>query len=707
MTPKSRNHRQPGRPAPAAGRNGPRPSGNPADQTVPDSVRNIDLPVGVHPAEGGRWRRFKEGLIGAPRNLWDRSLFRHVALVPLLAWVGMGADGLTSSCYGPEEAFRVLGTHTYLAPLIGLATALTIFIIATSYNGIIENFPHGGGGYVVASKLLGPIPGLVSGCALIVDYMLTITVSVTAGGSALFSMLPLGMQGMKMPVDIAVIGLLVVLNLRGVRESVSAIAPIFFVFVVSHVLLLAGVFWMHPQGLLGAASEVTDGWGAGIGTLGLGGVVVLFIKSYSMGAGTYTGLEAVSNGLSILREPRVKNGKQTMTYMAISLAALSLGLLVAYLLLNVRSVPGQTLNAVLARGVFTGWLGAHSPWATALLWLVLLSEAGLLMVAAQTGFIGGPRVLANLAVDSWLPKRFSALSSRLTVQNGVALFGGGAILVLLYAGGNIETLIIMYSINVFITFTLSHVAMLRLWWRRHGTAGRFRNLMVYLVGLALCASILVIMLYEKFTLGGWVTVLVTGILCLLCWWTHGYYQKVRMRVRRLDEQLTAIGAKKKTVTSEPDPSQPTAILLVENYGGVGLHSLYTIFFKHFPGYFKNVVFVSVGVVNSGNFKGIEALKDLQQHVMDDMERYVDLARNLGIPADFRMTVDTEVVQPAVDLCVKTAREFRRSMVFGNKLVFQKPSWHQRYLHDETANAIQARLQWEGIPMTVMPVRLFS
>ena len=138
-----------------------------------------------------------------------------------------------------------------------------------------------------------------------------------------------------------------------------------------------------------------------------------------------------------------------------------------------------------------------------------------------------------------------------------------------------------------------------------------------------------------------------------------------------------------------------------------MHSLYTIFFKHFPGYFKNVIFVSVGVVNSGNFKGVEALKDLQQHVLDDMERYVEMARNLGIPADFRMTVDTEVVQPAVDLCVKTAKEFRRSMVFGNKLVFQKQMWYHRYLHDETANAIQGRLQWEGIPMSVMPVRLFS
>jgi hypothetical protein len=458
---------------------------------------------------------------------------------------------------------------------------------------------------------------------------------------------------------------------------------------------------------MGAASEVTDGWRTGIETLGLWGVIVLFVKSYSMGAGTYTGLEAVSNGLSILREPRVKNGKQTMTYMAISLAALAGGLLVAYLLLNVRFVPGQTLNAVLARGVFGDLLGAHSHTATALVWLVLLSEAGLLFVAAQTGFIDGPRVLANLAVDSWLPKRFSALSNRLAIQNGVTLFGGGAIIVLLYAGGNISTLIVMYSINVFITFTLSQLAMLRLWWHRHGVAGRLRKLSIHLTGLALCAGILLIMVYEKFTLGGWVTVLTTGILCLLCWRIRVYYRKVRARVRRLDEQLMAIGSKKKTDTSDPDPSQPTAILLVENYGGVGLHSLYTIFFRHFPGYYKNVVFVSVGVVNSGNFKGVEALKDLQQHVLDDLKKYVSMARNLGIPADFRMTVDTEVVQPAVDLCVKTAKEFRRSMVFGNKLVFQKPMWYHQFLHDETANAIQAQLQWEGIPMSVMPIRLFS
>src|SRR5436853_4365580 len=138
--------------------------------------------------------RLKRILLGAPRDLQDPHLFRHISLIAFLAWVGLGADGLSSSAYGPEEAFKNLGEHTYLAVFLAAATAFTVFIIAASYSRVIEHFPFGGGGYIVASRLLGAKFGVVSGCALLVDYVLTISVSIAAGGDAVFSVLPNGGQ---------------------------------------------------------------------------------------------------------------------------------------------------------------------------------------------------------------------------------------------------------------------------------------------------------------------------------------------------------------------------------------------------------------------------------------------------------------------------------------------------------------------------------
>jgi hypothetical protein len=144
-------------------------------------------------------QRVRRALVGAPRDLRDGKLFHSISLIPFLAWVGLGADGLSSSAYGPEEAFKTLGAHTYLAVALALMAGLTVFIISAGYRGIIEAFPHGGGGYVVASKLLGRSAGVVSGSALLVDYVLTITVSIAAAGDVIFSFLPPRWVGRKLP----------------------------------------------------------------------------------------------------------------------------------------------------------------------------------------------------------------------------------------------------------------------------------------------------------------------------------------------------------------------------------------------------------------------------------------------------------------------------------------------------------------------------
>ena len=201
--------------------------------------------------------RLKTLIIGKPRDLEDQSIFRHVSLVAFLAWVGLGADGLSSTSYGPAEAFIHLGNHRYLAVFLALAIAATVFIISACYSHIIEVFPSGGGGYLVASKLLGRRIGVVAGCALLVDYVLTIAVSIAAAGEALFGLLgPDWLQSeWKIYAELAAIVFLIVLNLRGVKESIQILLPIFLLFLLTHFLLIVGALSWNVSATADLASQ--------------------------------------------------------------------------------------------------------------------------------------------------------------------------------------------------------------------------------------------------------------------------------------------------------------------------------------------------------------------------------------------------------------------------------------------------------------------
>ena len=282
-------------------------------------------------------KKFKTAVLGGARDPHDKKIFHTLSLVAFLAWVGLGSDGLSSSCYGPEEAFRVLGGHPYLGIFVGLGSAITVFIISTSYSQIIELFPTGGGGYLVASKLLSPKVGMVSGCALIIDYILTITISVASGAAAIFSFLPASLQSFKLAFALVGLILLLVLNLRGIKEAVVPLVPIFLTFVVLHVFAIIYTIVTHASSATHVYNDASRELSSSFSQLGIMGTIILVMKSYSMGAGTFTGIEAVSNGIPILRDPKVKTAHATMRYMSISLAVTVLGLMLAYLFFNVHS----------------------------------------------------------------------------------------------------------------------------------------------------------------------------------------------------------------------------------------------------------------------------------------------------------------------------------------------------------------------------------
>jgi hypothetical protein len=228
---------------------------------------------------------------------------------------------------------------------------------------------------------------------------------------------------------------------------------------------------------------------------------------------------------------------------------------------------------------------------------------------------------------------------------------------------------------------------------------------IHLVGGALCVTILVITVAEKFGEGGWLTMLATGALLALCLAIKRHYASVAQRLKRLDSILDALprGSVPQLTT---DPKKPTAVLLVGGYSGLGIHSLLTVV-KLFPRFFGNVLFMSVGVVDSATFQGVEEVDRVRDQAEQALRAYVDQARRMGLPADFRVGMGTDAISGCTALAQEIAREYPRAVFFAGKLIFERERWWDRFLHNETAFAIQRRLQFAGLPMVVLPVRVLE
>ncbi|MBP2687950.1 MAG: hypothetical protein H6Q83_137 [Deltaproteobacteria bacterium] len=649
------------------------------------------------------YHRVKRFVFGAPRDLFDPKLFHHVSLVAFFAWVGLGADGITSSCYGPEEAYLALGQHPVLAIFVAVMTVATILIISGSYAQIIEAFPSGGGGYIVASKLLGEKAGVVSGSALVIDYILTITMSVAAGADAFFSILPPHLLHFKVWFVTTVILLLIWMNLRGVKESVAVFTPIFMAFMLSHIPLLLYAVGHHVAELPMVAAEVSRDFHSTLGEVGWVGLAALLLRAFSMGGGTFTGIEAVSNSMQTLREPRVQTGKKAMLYMALSLSFLAGGILLSYLLYKVGHVPGKTLNAVLfERVVGDLWSGSTGKVVLA---IVLGSETALLFVAAQTGIIDGPQVLSNMALDYYAPRRFAHLSERLVRKYGVVFMGAMALLMLYISGGSIQYLVIMYSINVFLTFSLSQFGMVLHWWKDRKTEKQWKfGLIMNGVGFLVTAMVLCVTVRYKFAAGGWVTLLITGFFVSVSLLIRRHYRQAQENLKRLDDLLLALPPV--TVAQEPMVRRQaqTAVIMVSGYNGLGMHVFFSVV-KQFPGMFRNFVFISAGIVDTSVFKGAAEVENLAHNLKDQLQNYVEFVKGHGYYAEARSRIGTDAIECVTHLAEDVAKDFPNICVFAGKLVFKEENIISRLLHNQTAFMAQKRLVFAGLPMIVLPIRV--
>ena len=653
-------------------------------------------------------RKAKTFFIGGSRDFRDSRIFHSISLTAFLAWVGLGSDGLSSSCYGPAEAFKALTGHPALGIFVALASGFTILIIASSYSNIIELFPSGGGGYLVASKLLSPEVGVVSGSALLIDYVLTITISVASGADAIFSFLPAWMLPYKLWFAIAGVLMLLMLNLRGIKEAVMPLVPVFLLFVVTHLVAIAVGIGTHVANAGNVLHETGAELSGSIHSLGVFGTLFIILKAYSLGAGTFTGIEAVSNGLPVLRDPKIQTAKKTMRYMAWSLSITVIGLMAAYIFLDVKDAPGKTLNAVLFESITASW-GGYS--GSAFVWITLLSEAILLFIAAQSGFLDGPRVLANMALDNWMPKKFSMLSDRLVTERGILVMGFASLIMMVASRGSVDFLIVLYSINVFITFTLSQLGMVRHWWLERNTEKRWwRKMAINGIGLVLTTFILVSVLILKFDEGGWITLLITGMLVVAALFIKRHYDKTYETLKRLDVIVEAAVMSGNDLSArqspEPayDPKGKTAAILVNGFNGLGLHTLFSVS-RLFSGIYKNFVFVEIGPIDAGNFKGADEIGHLNEHIASESNKYVKYMKDHGYYAEAFTSIGTDIVEEITKLVPEITKKFPDIVFFGGQLVFTNESLMDRWLHNFTVFTVQKNLYIQGVPFVILPVRV--
>jgi amino acid transporter len=647
---------------------------------------------------------------GSPKDPFDKNTRHHISLIAFFAWVGLGADGISSSSYGPEEAFLALGSHQSLGIYLAIATAFTVFIISYAYMQVIELFPNGGGGYRVATKLLGKHAGLISGSALIIDYVLTISISIASGIDALFSFLPNDWQKYKIFFATFFVCLLAVLNLRGMKESIKFLLPIFLGFMITHVTLIIYGIATHHYGLPNLIPQAAQETSEMQKSLGWLFVLSVFLKAFSMGGGTYTGLEAVSNNVNTLSEPRIRTAKITMFLVAISLAFMAAGIILIYLLWDIQKIEGQTLNATAFYAITSDWFYNDINLGYYFVPLVLIFSAGLLFVAANAGFLAGPNVISNMAHDEWLPKSFTSLSSRLVVKNGILFMAVAAILTLIITGGEVHMLVVLYSINVFITFSMSLLGLM-IYWVRHRRRRQkwLRKLITSAIGFVVCFSILIVTIFEKFYEGGWVTILITSVFIVLGLKIKKRYQVFKKHIQEREQKFYKdyeLTEQPITTRIKPDKSAPTAAIIVDQAFGGGMNSIIEIE-KLFPNIFKNFIFVTVGELDSNTFMEEKRWRDMRRKTKNMLRKYKNYYTRNNLFNKAYVGYSTDIVEKLSELAERIHKEYERVVFFDTKFIFDDENILNQILFNHVPYTMQRKMHIKGMDMIVLPMKINS
>jgi amino acid transporter len=501
----------------------------------------------------------KQVIIGSP---FATSQAIHERLTKVKALPIFSSDALSSSAYATEEILIVLvlaGSGALSGALpITMVIVLLLAIVTLSYRQTIKAYPSGGGAYTVAHENLGEGPGLLAAGALMVDYVLTVAVSVAAGVAAITSAAP-GLYDARVPIGVLVVALFALGNLRGIRESGTMFAaPTYFFILCMGTMIVVGLFKVIVGDAPGSLLHGAPPREQVVATQGL--TLFLILRAFSSGSAALTGVEAISNAVPAFKPPESQNARTVLTTMACVLGFLVLG--VAYLSSRYGLVPTEkeTIVSILGKEV----LGEN-----VLYYAYQAATALVLFLAANTSFAGFPWLSAILARDRFMPRQFAFKGDRLAFSRGIIFLAGAASLLLIVFAGEVNRLIPLYAVGVFVSFTLSQSGMVRHWWRLREPGWR-RSLPVSGVGAVATAVVAVIIATTKFTHGAWISILLMGLLILLFTRIRRHYDWYEEAVRA--EEFTPPDIPT-TVPADRPPTREHIVVPVDTIDKVSLAAI--------------------------------------------------------------------------------------------------------------------------------------
>ena len=538
------------------------PSGAAEHRIRPD-LREEELVKGSLPGDRfirqsrrtGAFHRKGAGMLSAslatdqPRTQWGRAAGRikrvlvgepistehaiHERLTKAKALAVLSSDPLSSVAYATEEILRVLvlagiGAVAGLTLPIGFAIVILLAIVATSYRQTIAAYPRGGGSYIVTKDNLGTIPGLTAAASILIDYTMTVAVSVSAGIAALYSLFP-SLLPWRVEICVGVVILVAVINLRGVRESGN-------IFALPTYLFIAGMLGLVGYGLLrvflgvgGTPAYVPPAEVIPYGAESLS--LFLILRAFTQGCTALTGVEAIADGVPAFKPPEAKNARSTLVVMALTSISMFSGITFLATQLHIMPSEQETVLSQLARTIFPPILGANPLW-----FYIQIATALILVLAANTAFADFPRLSYFLARDKFMPRQYSFRGDRLAFSWGIVTLSVVACVLIIAFNGDTTALIPLYTVGVFNSFTLSQSGMVLRWWRTR-TPGWQRNMLVNGLGALTTGVVLIISAVTKFTDGAWIVLALIPVLIAMFLAIHRHYARVEAEERIATEPV--------------------------------------------------------------------------------------------------------------------------------------------------------------------------
>ena len=631
-------------------------------------------------------------LIGSP---FRSDRLSHTLLPKRIALPVFASDAMSSVAYAPEEVFLVLsvaGLSAYaFAPWVGVAVAVVMLVVVTSYRQNVHAYPSGGGDYEVVTTNLGPTAGLTVASALLVDYTLTVAVSMASAMSNIGSAVPF-VANHKVTFAVVAILLLAAANLRGIRESGSAFAVPTYAFILGMLAMLGwGFFQIHVLGRdlqAESAGFEMQAERADITSLAL---VFLVARAFSSGCAALTGVEAISNGVPAFRKPKSRNAATTLLLLGLTAVTLLMGIILMAVETGVKIAerPAEqltgapegyrqkTLVAQLADAIFHGF--------TPGLYLITGVTALILVLAANTAFNGFPVLGSILAQDRFLPRQLHTRGDRLAFSNGILFLAAAAIAFIVAFEAEVTALIQLYIVGVFVSFTLSQIGMVRHWTRLLRTETdpqerrrMLRSRVVNAIGLTATGTVLIVVLVTKFLAGAWIAIVAMSGLFALMKAIHRHYDRVTV-------ELTPSGEEEREIVL---PSRNHAVVLVSSMQLPTLRAL-----------------------AYARATRPDVLEALTVSVDDAETRRLVLKwedSDISVPLKVVASPYREVTGPVVDYVKRISKESPRTVVTVFVPEYVVGHWWESFLHNQSALRIKARLLFiPNVMMTSVPWQLNS